>query len=575
MVAPLQNDIGSSEAGLLNINTYPDDFTFGPATGDAIPRDGPADGAIPSDMHEVFAFDPDLFGTDGFQMGLDDNSLATPLPMSSDPFGGHQDFPNLDSPQQPLQPQLHHAPSWEFDPSPQGSLTMNHINPQRSLPRRRSRYFHTDRRHGSRPQAIPQYPGHDDTALDPMQRWRDSPPEAEGASLAAIADALKEALPSMGSASSSDASRRRNRRRAAYSTSGGTSISSMSTGSSRSITSHHKGTSSLRRSRVTKAAGSRGRKAMGNSDQERRPFQCTFCCDSFRTKYDWSRHEASLHLGLEKWVCSPHGGAVISQATGRNHCAYCNMLDPAPEHLEMHGHSLCHSGDEIHVFSRKDHLVQHLRLVHRLDTLPIISDWKVEAPPMVSRCGFCNTTMHTWRQRADHLAAHFNEGKTMDDWQGGHGFEPSIEAQVMNALPPYTLGTERRSFVPFSATCSDSRDHIMQMRKFYEDRQSGEDGIQGAPGLGPSSADQLPAGAGAEEDRSMVSHTSMTWITRGMARFAQRQMRLGVIPTDAMFQNEARRLIYGSEDGWEQTIADNGEWLANFRTQIVDKDASP
>ena len=72
----------------------------------------------------------------------------------------------------------------------------------------------------------------------------------------------------------------------------------------------------------------------------------------------------------------------------------------------------------------------------------------------------------------------------------------------------------------------------------------------------------------------MVSCTSMTWITRGMARFAQRQMRLGVFPTDAMFQNEARRLIYGSEDGWEQTIADNGEWLANFRTQVVDKDAS-
>jgi hypothetical protein len=572
MVDLQQHGLDSLEAGLLNFDTYPEQFDFGSATDDPTSRDGQAHGTIPSDMHEVFAFDPELFGTDGLTVGLNSVSLATPV--QSDPFGGHQDFPNLDSPQQPLQSQLHHTPGWDFRPSPQGSLTMNHINPQRSLPRRRSRYFHTDRRRGSRPQAIPQYPGHDDTALDPMQRWRDSPPEAEGASLAAIADALKDALPSMGSASSSDASRRRNSRRAAYSTSGGTSVSSMSTGSSRSVASHHKSTSSLRRGRVTKAAGSRGRKAMGNSDQERRPFQCTFCCDSFRTKYDWSRHETSLHLSLEKWVCSPHGGAVISQATGRNHCAYCNMLDPAPAHLETHGHSLCHSGDETHVFSRKDHLVQHLRLVHRLDTLPIISDWKVEAPPMVSRCGFCNTTMHTWRQRADHLAAHFNEGKTMDDWQGGHGFEPSIEALVMNALPPYALGTERRSFVPFSATCSDSRDHIMQMRKFYEDRQSGEDDIQGAPGLGPSSADQMPVGAGAEEDRSMVSHTSMTWITRGMARFAQRQMRLGVIPTDAMFQNEARRLIYGSEDGWEQTIADNGEWLANFRTQIVEKDPS-
>lgn len=454
---------------------------------------------------------------------------------------------------------------------------------------------------------IPHYSNRhdDDAALDPMQRWQDSPPEVEAASLSAIADALKNTLPSMTTSSSAGSSSRalyRSARRhgGAYSTSGGTSASSMSTVSSRSTTSNPNKARRRRGGRITKATTNpRGRRRQdAATDKERKPFQCTFCCDSFRTKYDWNRHETSLHLSLEKWVCSPHGGAVVSQATGRRHCAYCNMLDPSSEHLETHGHSLCHSsavdkkdGSDAasnggsHVFSRKDHLVQHLRLVHRLSTLPLISDWKVEAPPMVCRCGFCDATMHTWRQRADHLAGHFNEGSTMDDWRGGHGFEPAIEAQVMNALPPYTLGVQRRSFVPFSATCSVSRDQIMQMKRFYEDRQTADEEnahVQLSPSLGGlqiNDSQQQSPGDNRDLELDLDSvlleneNTSMTWITRGMARFARRHMRQGVMPTDAMFQDEARRLIYGSEDGWEQTIADNEEWLANFRAEIMESEA--
>jgi hypothetical protein len=39
----------------------------------------------------------------------------------------------------------------------------------------------------------------------------------------------------------------------------------------------------------------------------------------------------------------------------------------------------------------------------------------------------------------------------------------------------------------------------------------------------------------------------------------------GVVPTDEMFQVEARRLLFDSEDQWNQTMADNLEWLAKFR----------
>lgn len=30
-------------------------------------------------------------------------------------------------------------------------------------------------------------------------------------------------------------------------------------------------------------------------------YQCTFCTDTFKTKYDWQRHEATIHLSLEQW----------------------------------------------------------------------------------------------------------------------------------------------------------------------------------------------------------------------------------------------------------------------------------
>lgn len=48
-------------------------------------------------------------------------------------------------------------------------------------------------------------------------------------------------------------------------------------------------------------------------------------------------------------------------------------------------------------------------------------------------------------------------------------------------------------------------------------------------------------------------------------------MSLGVIPTDEMFQQESRRLLYDSDDPWNQTIADNSEWISAFKQQYVER----
>jgi hypothetical protein len=93
-------------------------------------------------------------------------------------------------------------------------------------------------------------------------------------------------------------------------------------------------------------------------------FQCTFCTDHFKTKYDWQRHEKSLHLSLDKWICAPLGEVIVDKSTGKRKCVYCDELEPDEEHLATHNHSGCQErGFESRTFYRKDHLRQHLRLM--------------------------------------------------------------------------------------------------------------------------------------------------------------------------------------------------------------------
>src|SRR5690242_1239195 len=52
-----------------------------------------------------------------------------------------------------------------------------------------------------------------------------------------------------------------------------------------------------------------------------------------------------------------------------------------------------------------------------------------------------------------------------------------------------------------------------------------------------------------------------------LSQFARNRIATGVIPTDELFQQEARRFVFGDEDGWNQTLADNQQWLKAFKEQ--------
>lgn len=51
----------------------------------------------------------------------------------------------------------------------------------------------------------------------------------------------------------------------------------------------------------------------------------------------------------------------------------------------------------------------------------------------------------------------------MDEWRGEHDFPVEFAAQIANSLPPYLIGSESKSLIPFSATNSDVRDHHEQI----------------------------------------------------------------------------------------------------------------
>ncbi|KAL4819987.1 hypothetical protein BDW67DRAFT_154418 [Aspergillus spinulosporus] len=431
----------------------------------------------------------------------------------------------------------------------------------RGLPRRKSRYLL--RRSGN--QSTPPIFIPNSRALNPMERWRDSPPEDEPASISAILDALHSASSTQtgsansgaGSSEGPDLNFRQYRPPPLSTTSGESSASSRaSVQSNRSRSSSQE--FSVRKGRKAKVRGRIATQRGQGQRKDSRKFCCTFCCDKFKTRYDWARHEKSLHLSLEVWQCAPHGTVVFRHLTGRNHCAFCNMLDPSPEHLAQHNADSCQTESGRRSFRRKDHLAQHLRLIHNINTLPILDDWKVAHTAFTSRCGFCDLRMDSWDQRVDHLAEHFRRGKTMDDWKGDHDFPPEISSMVVNSVPPYLISSESSSIIPFSATDTQVQDHFAQISARAR-WQNGEG----------SALSQDPMPAVPQECSQSISLRELSSfievLTLHLSHYAREQLAKGIIPTDDMFQEESRRVFYDSNDTWNQTVADNPEWLSTFR----------
>ena len=394
--------------------------------------------------------------------------------------------------------------------------------------------------------------------MTPMERWKHSPPENEPAATSDILRALMtvpfdpsrprqsqpgghvRSLSRTGSSNNDSSHANSSRHEPTSASSRETSGSSMSDFSFASAFSHRSSLGSL---------GSFGSKDRKDRRRRRRPstpvntftqqrarsarvFQCTFCTESFPTKYDWQRHEKSLHIPLEKWTCSPEGGAVLIDGSRR--CVFCMVPDPDKYHLESHDFSSCQEKlPHERSFYRKDHLNQHLRLMHHVKFHSSMENWRSTTTELKSRCGFCGTSFVTWKDRVDHLAAHFKNGADMSHWQGDWGFEPFVLGLVENAMPPYLIGQEKITVNPYKPSHT----------------------------LAPTTESKFN-GFSTGLDVIFDDTNSYQRLQQSLMAYIHDQLAAGIIPTDHMLQDEGRRTIYGTDDPWNQTCADNPVWLS-------------
>jgi Homeobox KN domain/C2H2-type zinc finger len=408
----------------------------------------------------------------------------------------------------------------------------------------------------------------------PMERWENSPPEHEAALVSDIAKALSHSdihySKSRASASTRSASRGdsastgssfRDRHPDPSESSIDSDLPGSITWSDHSGQSTHSGKSSNTEYR-RRARKRRTNPLLRGSNILRgdipKTFQCTFCTDSFKTKYDWSRHEKSLHLALESWTCTPFGSIVREPDGSQLKCAYCNAPSPTEDHLQTHRNLAC---DERPVsertYYRKDHLRQHLRLVHGCRFIPSMSKWKRTPEYVRSRCGFCDQQLTTWQGRIDHLASHFRDGHSMANWSGGWGFEPHISQLIENGMPPFLIHHERSTVSPFSGTISTST------KKQNQNSQE-----RTTPGLEKIYSSQYTYPATQALSWYDCFESQLTsYINATLAEESR-------LPSNTEIQDQARRFVYDGDDPWHQTIADNTMWLEDFKERYAFVDTS-
>ncbi|QSS60175.1 homeobox and C2H2 transcription factor [Histoplasma capsulatum] len=409
----------------------------------------------------------------------------------------------------------------------------------------------------------------DISELTPLERWKHSPPEHEPASATDIIRAMENApyapernLASGGERNPSSAGRFLPHSRKTGSSTDGSGLSNVIP--ARSVSSYSLDTtkSSISDMSFASAFSHRSSRSSFNSmdgkDHRRRRrhksaigqnlfqkaraariFQCTFCTDSFATKHDWQRHEKSLHLALEKWTCTPQGGVVTID--GAVVCAFCKSPNPDDDHLESHNFNACQEKSlQERTFYRKDHLSQHLRLMHSVKFGSWMESWRSATTEIRSRCGFCSAIFNTWKERVDHLTTHFKAGTDMSQWKGDWGFEPVVQRLVENGMPPYLIGEERNTLDPWVAKPPAKKSSYDVLRK---DSNLGS----------TEESSDIPVPGDANCFRRLEIELSA---------YIKRNVSQGVIPTDQDILSEARQIVYGSDDPWNQTCADNPIWLS-------------
>lgn len=196
--------------------------------------------------------------------------------------------------------------------------------------------------------------------------------------------------------------------------------------------------------------------------QENLPFSCTFCPRAFKTKYEWIRHEDSVHALRTTWICCDNKNAPFPT------CPFCGMTRPDEFHMAGHKYQQCRDKPESQrTFYRRDHFIQHLHHVHfanvkhpsaRLGCQTRLLDseggnfgckdlairWRrfgapIKADDPMLCCGFCGKREKSWSDRCEHVAEHMASG----EWDRSSWWPERLENHLENLCLPGAVGPFR------------------------------------------------------------------------------------------------------------------------------------
>ncbi|KAF2752637.1 hypothetical protein EJ05DRAFT_542512 [Pseudovirgaria hyperparasitica] len=153
-------------------------------------------------------------------------------------------------------------------------------------------------------------------------------------------------------------------------------------------------------------------------------FQCTFCVQDFKRRYDWERHEQTIHLRLQQWICMPEQAVTSSSIAKKTQCVFGGMNSPTSLHLQSHDLCQCIKKEESRrTFTRKDKFIKHIENCHKIfnpneDILSRFSKPQIEPSYW---CGICGYLLNSWKHRVTHISEHFKRGEDMRFWMAVPG----------------------------------------------------------------------------------------------------------------------------------------------------------
>ncbi|KAF2260938.1 hypothetical protein CC78DRAFT_570927 [Lojkania enalia] len=191
-------------------------------------------------------------------------------------------------------------------------------------------------------------------------------------------------------------------------------------------------------------------------------FLCTFCPRAFKTKYEWKRHEDSIHALRTTWICCSTNQDPLQP------CLFCGRPEPDEYHMSTHRYQQCRNKPEQQrTFFRRDHFIQHLHHVHFANSKHPSEDlgcqgrlttsqghkfgckdlsmvWRKFSSPMrpddpMLHCGFCGETLNNWNARCDHVAEHLITG----GWPRSAWWPKRLQNRLDNLCIPQTTGPFR------------------------------------------------------------------------------------------------------------------------------------